>query len=742
MRVTNNFSEDLVILIYNETFVGTDTELLFFTVPVQRKVEYEHPYKWLRVGVKRSGDPSVTSFEVKPEKIYANADDIIITPTLLIEYGYDSTIPQPVPQQPVPQQPAPQPPPRAVFNTTQHTLPVQPIVDTSPCYLIGTGIDDVTDPAHGLNLQGFAEESQKSAGVESNLYARAFVIVDRHSGRRVALVSADIWSCSMAIKKEVIRRLGTSLGGLYGHDNLWIAGTHTHSGPGGYLFGFLYNYAGGGFDVHCFENIVSGIVSAVEKAHANLGPGRIFLKTGIVPDCGRNRSVAAYAQNADAGQYATNTDKEMLVLKFTRESAAGLIPAGMLCWYAIHPTDRGQLNRLVTGDNKGHASALFESEMGTVRNQPGTFIAAFANSNCGDVSGNVEFGRPPDGSAADIQHMKMHGAIQYGFARSLFLDPSATEVRGEIDFRHTCVDMQARTGLIGAIGLSMFAGSTEDGDPGSGLAEGITSGTFAATINVQAPIVWAGLNFKASHFGHRCPVAPDLPPDQHQGHHPKPIVIAPGAATPIPMIPNIIPFQILRIGGVAITGVPAELTTMAGRRLRAAIQAAIAPAGVTNVALGTYANDYCGYVTTLEEYNAQHYEGASNLFGPQSLAVYTQEYSAMAAALANGAPVSGGAALPDLMPMVANAQRMTIRNLGETVWNLRIFNAADWIPAAELPHGRVALPANADVGYSIPWDVTRVKISFSGGPMIEAGPGDMMTVTTDGARDVVPYQRR
>ena len=48
-------------------------------------------------------------------------------------------------------------------------------------YDIGTGIGEVTDPAVGLPLQGMADARQVATGVESALYARAFVVAEASS---------------------------------------------------------------------------------------------------------------------------------------------------------------------------------------------------------------------------------------------------------------------------------------------------------------------------------------------------------------------------------------------------------------------------------------------------------------------------------------------------------------------------------------------------------------------------------
>ncbi len=109
-----------------------------------------------------------------------------------------------------------------------------------------------------------------------------------------------------------------------------------------------------------------------------------------------------------------------------------------------------------------------------------------------------------------------------------------------------------------------------------------------------------------------------------------------------PLVPHRLPLQLLRIGSVAIAGVPSEFTSTAGRRLKARVKSAFGGAA-THVAIAGYANAYSGYVTTPEEYGAQHYEGASTLYGPHTLDAYLQTFDAMVADLLGGTKVAVGA---------------------------------------------------------------------------------------------------
>lgn len=159
-------------------------------------------------------------------------------------------------------------------------------------------------------------------------------------------------------------------------------------------------------------------------------------------------------------------------------------------------------------------------------------------------------------------------------------------------------------------------------------------------------------------FNAALPAVLGLPESFKQAHYPKPIIFACGLAKtdklgkppqPCPLIPDIVPIQLLRIGKMVIAGIPGEITNVAGIRLRRSIMSDFAVSGSV-VALSTYANHYSGYITTREEYDMQHYEGASTLYGPGTLQAYQQEYSKLAAALRTGTPVDPGS--PEVKPGV------------------------------------------------------------------------------------------
>ena len=73
------------------------------------------------------------------------------------------------------------------------------------------------------------------------------------------------------------------------------------------------------------------------------------------------------------------------------ESFDGKNLIGMMNFYPVHGVSLNKTNLLVAGDNKGYAAYLFEkayNPLGTLPGQ-GKFVAAFGQSNEGDVSPNT-----------------------------------------------------------------------------------------------------------------------------------------------------------------------------------------------------------------------------------------------------------------------------------------------------------------------------------------------------------------
>lgn len=482
--------------------------------------------------------------------------------------------------------------------------------------MVGAGIHDITGPAAGRIMMGYVNLAQQTRGIHMRLRSRAFVFAPPDEKQRLVFVSADLGMIFQAVKQEVMALLQRAYPGVYEDSNVILSATHTHAGPGGYSDYKAYYLTSGGFDRANFRAITVGIFQSIKKAHKNLAAAEISVSSGELLDTSVNRSLTAYAKNpaCERALYNYDTDKNMTVLRLARPDGTAV---GMISWFAVHGVSLGSDNKLISGDNMGYASYLFEKAMGADYAAPEPFVAAFAQSNEGDVSPNIR-GNGDGGGVDDIDSLEISGRKQYEKARQLF-NRAAEPITGGVDSRLCYVDFsrvqvsgtwsdgQPRHTCSASLGLAMLAG-TEDGGGVGREGESLLKRFFSR-----------------KHF------------EDCQGE--KEVILPVGK---LKLTPAILPLQVARIGQLGIVAVPFELTTMAGRRLRATVLEALQPS-VDRVVIAGLSNSYAGYVTTSEEYTSQQYEGGSTHFGPWTLAAVRQESHRVASALASGVPVGPGA---------------------------------------------------------------------------------------------------
>lgn len=99
---------------------------------------------------------------------------------------------------------------------------------------------------------------------------------------------------------------------------------------------------------------------------------------------------------------------------------------------------------------------------------------------------------------------------------------------------------------------------------------------------------------------------------------------------PWPWAPATVEVQVFQLGPVNIVGLPGEFTTMAGRRVRNAVESSTG----NKVILAGLSNNYINYVATPEEYDLQKYEAGATIYGRNTLPVLTALFEDMAKALA------------------------------------------------------------------------------------------------------------
>ncbi len=479
-------------------------------------------------------------------------------------------------------------------------------------YLVGAARSDITGPVAEVGMMGYADLKQIDEGLHMRLWSRALVISDACRQQTAALVIGDIGQVFGGLKEAVVKALEVELPGVFTRDNVLFSATHTHSGPGGFAHHALYNITTFGFSPLNFDTIVKGTVDSIARAYRQQQKGRLEIEKGELQGVQFNRSPEAYANNPEEerAHYTQNSDPEMLLLKAVDAQGQDLAAFN---WFAIHGVSIPMENKLVSGDNKGLAAYLMEKQMGKGSRNP-NFVAGFVQANSGDISPYALHQATP---TVDQYFARNEVAARAQYEKALELYQSAHEdLVGPVQVTHKFARLPYRavdaafthgagpqTTCQAVLGVS-FAAGTENGQP----------------IGIFKENTVYGVNWKKI----------TLMPGEQECHKEKVLLLPTGFVKPDPWTAQVAPFQLIRIGQLAVIGTPFEVTTMAGRRLKQAVLEALASEGVRYVAIAALANEYLHYVTTREEYAKQAYEGGSTLYGPWSLAAYTQIYDELA----------------------------------------------------------------------------------------------------------------
>ncbi|WP_308290589.1 neutral/alkaline ceramidase [Streptomyces marispadix] len=504
-------------------------------------------------------------------------------------------------------------------------------------YLVGRGISDTTGEIAEVGMMGYGRVDQQAQGLHTRLRARAFVFADRETDERVLLVVVDTAMIFESVHQAVLKRLGEKYGDLYTHRNVMIAATHTHCGPGGSSHHLLYDLTTLGFHEKTFQAMTDGVVEAATRAHEDLAPSELTLTHAELSGTSANRSREAFERNPSElrSHFPEAIDPQSTLLRIERDGRA----AGAVNWFAVHGTSMSGENKLISADNKGYAAYHWEREVhgeDYLADAAPDFVSAFAQTNAGDMSPNLDL-KPPT-TPADFDSTRKCGLRQYESAAAQ-LDRRGTKMSGGVDSRLVYIDLsdvtveakytgdgkQHKTSKP-AIGASMAAGSLEDGPAFPGFDEG------------ENPL-WDKISDSVIY---------EASPELREAQAPKGIFAPVGAMNAIyPWVQEQVPVQLLRIGQLYLIGVPGEVTVCAGLRLRRTVAETVG-ADVRDVLVAGYANSYFHYLTTPDEYDSQQYEGGSTLFGRWQLPAIQQTADRLARAMRDGESLPIGPVAPDI----------------------------------------------------------------------------------------------
>ena len=465
---------------------------------------------------------------------------------------------------------------------------------------------DITPPP-GLPKAGYSRNARTGTGFRTRLRARVLHL--RSGTGSVALVQCDLLGGSAILQRLVARAAAATTdippAGIH------IGATHTHGGPGQFLGSDFYNrFASNrpGFDAAwaqgLAERIAAGIASAVEgrrPAHLAWGSTEVWGLT-------RNRSLPSYVRNGGVADRRTgrqrayvSVDPRLHVLRVDAVAGdGGHEPLAAMAVFSVHGTGVPMRSDVYNAD-----------------------LWAYVTD---EMAGRIEqaCGRRPVVGAVEGTHADVAPALHPGTAGHL----EARRIGRGIGARAAALHASLEGDLTDRVALSCGLREVD-----LGRSRSIAGVTLPRRPAVGAALVAGAFENETPLIHHVPPFRPGVPRRRAGGPQgAKRVLGGPFQRLVLPLggFPRVLPVQVLRIGDVAVVGLPFELTVETGRRIEAAVAERTAAAGVVGVVVTSVANEYAGYCTTAEEYGEQRYEGGHTLYGPATQAFATAHAARLA----------------------------------------------------------------------------------------------------------------
>jgi neutral ceramidase len=472
----------------------------------------------------------------------------------------------------------------------------------------GAGRADITPPT-GYFLMGWVRSDARAAGQLTRLFARSLVI--ERGNRKVALVAADLAYVPAGLVADVAERLSDR---GFGRDNVVLSASHTHSAPAGYGPYTAYNFVaptpstpttadfGQEPDEQLYTFLVRQVAAAIRRADRDVGPALAGWGETRLFGVTQNRSLEAHLANHGVarargegdpgldphGDHHT-IDPAVDVLRIDKVVRGRRVPIGTWSTFANHGTVVKPTFPYYNADHHAAAARLVEEAIRHAGHVPRSqeIVNAYGNADQGDMTAGLRFSGP---AGAYEVGMREAGAFLEAWEKAGRRMSPKVQMRTRWTVECFC----GRDTAIGpvddhaVVGLPFITGSEEN-------RGGLYDVTGIPFEDMRLPV-------GAGPQGVKIQAVPDLGPT----------------------FPEAVPLTTVRLADRAIVTIPGEMTAGMGRRLRGAAERAVAGSGVRDVVLSGLANDYIQYITTPEEYDRQHYEGGSTLFG-RATGVFIQE---------------------------------------------------------------------------------------------------------------------
>ncbi|HXA43763.1 MAG TPA: neutral/alkaline non-lysosomal ceramidase N-terminal domain-containing protein [Candidatus Solibacter sp.] len=481
---------------------------------------------------------------------------------------------------------------------------------------VGVGRADITPPT-GYYLMGWERSDSKGMGVHTRLYARAIVLAE--GGHKVAFVVEDLNGVAGGVLQDALTLVGDP---ALNERTVLVSATHTHAGPSGYWNFSAYNTVfptlgtltaqnvSGARDDQLYSFEVRQLAAAIRAADADLAPGAAAWAHRDLVGLTMNRSLEAHLANfgihegygtgnvdQDPGGYLDTIDPAVDVLRVDKLVGGRDVPIGVWSSFANHGTVDKATYTVYNGDHQASADRAVESAIRAAGAVPSAqeVVSAFANADEGDQTSGIRHSGPADAErVGDVEaHVLLDAWTEAGKTLSTDLP---------LDMRWTRISLS---------GVSTSAGHTVGTDPVTGLS------LFTGSEEGRGPLYDITGQVNGTNFeGVKAPV--DNPVDG-QGDKVEVRTALPSMST---AFPHVLPITVLRLGDRLVATIPGEMTVAMAKRVRAAVLQAASALPIHRIVIDGLTNEYMQYFTTPEEYEAQHYEGGSTIWGEyQSYAV-------------------------------------------------------------------------------------------------------------------------
>jgi neutral ceramidase len=482
----------------------------------------------------------------------------------------------------------------------------------------GAAVHDIT-PALGGHLSGFGSiQSEVSRRLWGRLFATALVLDDGVGGR-VALVAIDFHAGTRYLAELVARETGPELG--IGIDRLFLSATHTHSGPGHVYGNTLYDKmtAGGlGLDRKGADRLARGIITAVREAARGLVPASVGHGVARRWGYSQNRSLRAFTNDGAqperfAGAHARGEglppglSKEGLAIDprvqvIWAEDRAGA-PIGAFATFAAHGTAIPAGQATLSADWCGCAVREVQDRLvrapdywptNTPRRRVPIGLAAGA---VGDVDVDL-----PGLDLADVVALQGTAlAARLGEVVGETLERAITAARASLE---NALTITTRFSEPEPAGAWLEDGRRLASHPAFGIPA-LGGSELGRNFALDADVLATSLNLESRRGDYR----PEDP------HAPKLTFESSLVEVFTGRPPSVLPLRFVSIAGarrtLQLVGMPGEPTTM----FAAKVERMLLDRGATSVMVVGVTGDYSGYFTTGREYDRQHYEGASTIWG-------------------------------------------------------------------------------------------------------------------------------